>query len=635
MEASTETAIGIDLGTTYSCVGVWMNDKVEIVTNDQGLNTTPSYVGFTKDERMIGDAAKNQTARNPLNTVFDAKRLIGRKFSDESVQSDIKLWPFKVESGPEEKPIIVVEYKGETKKFMAEQISSMVLSKMKEIAETYLGKSVKSAVITVPAYFNDSQRQATKDAGSISGLNVLRIINEPTAAAIAYGLDRQSDGVKNILIFDLGGGTFDVSLLTLDEGVFQVKATNGHTHLGGEDFDNKLVDYCIAEFKKKTKIDITGNPRALRRLRTQCEKAKRLLSSATTAPIECETLADGEDFNTNISRAKFEELCEDLFKKCMPPVENVLKDSKIGKSEIHEIVLVGGSTRIPKIQTMLSDFFNGKSLNKSINPDEAVAYGAAVQAAILTGKGNETTGELLLLDVSPLSQGIGVSGGFMSTIIKRNSTIPCKQTQIYTTDADNQTGVEIEVYEGERKMFKDNHYLGKFNLDGIPPAPKGVPQIEVTFEIDANGILNVSAQDTGTGRASNIVITNDKGRLSAAEIEKMVADAERYRKEDEAQEAKEKEKNNFENFCYAMKTVIEDKKLKGSFTNADKRALNAICSEGLAWLEDNEDATTDQMEGMKRVLAAKYDPVMVRVYDEAGAGTYVPLMEKQATTNAL
>ena len=420
MEA-TDTAIGIDLGTTYSCVGVWINDKVEIVTNDQGLNTTPSYVAFTGEERLIGDAAKNQTARNPTNTVFDAKRLIGRKFSDDSVQSDIKLWPFKVESGLEEKPIIVVEYKGETKKFMAEQISSMVLVKMKEIAEVYLGKTVKSAVITVPAYFNDSQRQATKDAGSISGLNVLRIINEPTAAAIAYGLDRQSDGVKNILIFDLGGGTFDVSLLALDEGVFQVKATNGHTHLGGEDFDNKLVDYCMADFKKKAGIDIAKNARALRRLRTQCEKAKRLLSSAITAPIECETLADGEDYNTTLSRAKFEELCMELFQQCMPPVENVLKDSKIAKSEINEIVLVGGSTRIPKIQSMLADCFNGKTLNKSINPDEAVAYGAAVQAAILTGKGNEATQELLLLDVIPLSQGIGVSGGMMSTVIKRNT----------------------------------------------------------------------------------------------------------------------------------------------------------------------------------------------------------------------
>ena len=626
MEA-TDTAIGIDLGTTYSCVGVWMNDKVEIVTNDQGLNTTPSYVAFTKEERFIGDSAKNQTARNPTNTVFDAKRLIGRKFSDDSVQSDIKLWPFKVESGPEEKPIIVVEYKGETKKFMAEQISSMVLVKMKEIAEVYLGKTVSSAVITVPAYFNDSQRQATKDAGSISGLNVLRIINEPTAAAIAYGLDRQSDGVKNILIFDLGGGTFDVSLLSLDEGVYQVKATNGHTQLGGEDFDNKLVDYCMADFKKKTKQDISKNARALRRLRTQCEKAKRLLSSATTAPIECETLADGEDYNTNISRAKFEELCIDLFQQCMPPVENVLKDSKIGKSEINEIVLVGGSTRIPKIQSMLTDCFNGKALNKSINPDEAVAYGAAVQAAILTGKGNEATQELLLLDVSPLSQGIGISGGIMSTIIKRNTTIPTKQTSDYTTDADNQTGVVIDVYEGERKMFKDNHFLGKFTLDGIPPAPKGTPQIQVTFEIDANGILNVQACDSGTGRQSAITITNDKGRLSPEEIKKMIDDAEKFRKEDEEMEAKVLERNNFENYCYQIKMVIEDKKLKGSFTNADKRGINEVAAEGLAWLEKNEDASSEMIVGMKALMATKYNPIMVRVYEEAGCGPFVPIGE--------
>jgi heat shock 70kDa protein 1/2/6/8 len=426
MTTQTDIAIGIDLGTTYSCVGVWKNDKVEIVPNDQGLNTTPSYVAFTEDERLIGDAAKNQTARNPLNTVFDAKRLIGRKFSDQSVQGDIKLWPFKVESGDDERPMICVKHKGEEKKFKAEQISSMVLIKMKEIAEQYLGKEVKSAVITVPAYFNDGQRQATKDAGAISGLNVLRIINEPTAAAIAYGLDKTSEGKKNILIFDLGGGTFDVSLLTIDEGVFEVKATNGHTHLGGEDFDHKLVEYCMAEFKKKTKLDITGNPRALRRLRTQCEKAKRILSSAHQAPIECETLHEGEDFNTNISRAKFEELCMEEFKKTMPPVENVLKDSGLGKGQVNEIVLVGGSTRIPKIQTMLTDFFGGRQLNKTINPDEAVAYGAAVQAAILTGYGGEMTSELLLLDVAPLSMGIETEGSLMSNIINRNTTIPTR-----------------------------------------------------------------------------------------------------------------------------------------------------------------------------------------------------------------
>ena len=381
-------AVGIDLGTTYSWVGVWVNDRVEIIANDQGNRTTPSYVAFTDTERLIGDAANNQVARNPTNTVFDAKRLIGRKFTDQIVQDDIKLWPFKVEKGPDDKPMIRVEFKGESKLFQAEQISSMVLTKMKETAEAYLGKTVKDAVITVPAYFNDSQRQATKDAGVIAGLNVLRIINEPTAAAIAYGLDKKSSTEKNVLIFDLGGGTFDVSLLTIEEGIFEVKATAGNTHLGGEDFDHRLVEFCQADFKKKTKLDISDNPRALRRLRTQCEKAKRILSTAVNANIECEALAEGEDYNCSLTRAKFEELNIDLFRKCIPPVEKVLNDSELSKDQIHEVVLVGGSTRIPKVQQLIKDFFNGKEPNKSINPDEAVAYGAAVQAAILTGEGD-------------------------------------------------------------------------------------------------------------------------------------------------------------------------------------------------------------------------------------------------------
>jgi len=612
-------AIGIDLGTTYSCVGVFRDDRIEIIANDQGNRTTPSFVAFTDTERLIGDSAKNQVAMNPHNTVFDAKRLIGRKFADAEVQSDMKHFPFKIiDKGG--KPIIQIEFKGEEKTFTPEEISSMVLTKMRETAESYLGGTVNNAVITVPAYFNDSQRQATKDAGLIAGLNVLRIINEPTAAAIAYGLDKKAEGERNVLIFDLGGGTFDVSLLTIEEGIFEVKATAGDTHLGGEDFDNRLVNHFVQEFKRKHKKDLTSNARALRRLRTACERAKRTLSSSAQTSIEIDSLFEGIDFYTSITRARFEELCQDLFRSTMDPVERVLRDSKIDKASVHEIVLVGGSTRIPKIQKLVSDYFNGKEPNKSINPDEAVAYGAAVQAAILSGDTSSKTQEILLLDVAPLSIGIETAGGVMTALIKRNSTIPTKKSEIFSTFSDNQPGVLIQVYEGDRARTKDNNLLGKFELTGIPPAPRGVPQIEVTFDVDANGIINVSAVEKGTGKTNKIVITNDKGRLSKEEIERMLAEAEKYKEEDAAEASRIAAKNGLESYAYSLRNTMNEPSAKEKLDAADTETLKKAVDECVEWLDSNTTATKEEFEARQKELEGVANPIMMKFYGAGGAG---------------
>jgi heat shock protein 5 len=611
------TVIGIDLGTTYSCVGVYKNGKTEIIANDQGNRITPSYVAFTDTERLIGDAAKNQATTNPKRTVYDVKRLIGRSFNDADVQRDAKLFSYDIvdKNG---KPYVSANVGDDVKVFSPEEISAMILTKMKETAEAYLGKPVKHAVVTVPAYFNDAQRQATKDAGTIAGLNVVRIINEPTAAAIAYGLDKKGKE-QNILVFDLGGGTFDVSILAIDNGVFEVLSTSGDTHLGGEDFDQRVMDYFIKLIKRKYKKDVSGDARALQKLRREAERAKRALSSQHQVRVEIESLVDGVDLSEPLTRARFEELNADLFKKTMGPVRKSLEDANLKKEDIHEIVLVGGSTRIPKVQQLIKEYFNGKEPNKGVNPDEAVAYGAAVQGGILSGEGGDDVKDILLLDVCPLSMGIETVGGVMTKLINRNTVIPTKKSQVFSTYQDQQTTVSIQVYEGERAMTKDNHKLGQFDLTGIPPAPRGVPQIEVSFEIDANGILNVSAVDKGSGKTEKITITNDKGRLSQDDIDRMVKEAEDFADQDKMVKAKIDARNSLETYCYNMKQTVGDK-LKDKLESDEKEKIEKVVSEALEWLDENGDADKEDYEEKLKEVQDVCNPIVAKLYAESGEG---------------